>query len=548
MDLQYSSPNDAALAVVATAMKKSRLKLHILLLNSIVGGALFSSGGFLYVGFNSENPKLVAENPGIGNFVGAVFYGIGLFYVIITGADLFNSNILFFTVGLLRGAVTIYDLLISWFVSWLGNIAGTLFAAYVFLFLSGSGATAQWSEGSRQVLESKASFSFIQVFLKGIAGNFYVCLAVYLQMMAKPIHVRYIMASLPIFTFVSLGYTHVVADMAVAYIGLLNGADVSVGKYIWKLLVPGSIGNIIGGSAFGIIIPYFMHIVVVEMDKKELAIPEYEARDEHPELNTDSRVVRLKVPEADMDTETDTDAEAHVDDDVDEKNDTGSTMDQTSPYRGSWAPPPDNSSIQDDSLYDSADTPKDFRRQPSLSRTGTHASRITIASAKSRAASHIIASPPGVFPILGMGKAPLKERQIQSGNYKASGDSESLQKVSTQKTERHYNRTSSSQRSMDSNESKIYSTTQEIEDFETDKRLNYDVTRDKPGAALKRAVTNTIYKLTRTRTVESKLPQTTQDMVVTDNQNMQTMNPSSSQASINQSIESYLSYVNSSID
>ena len=44
-----------------------------------------------------------------------------------------------------------------------------------------------------------------------------------------------------------------------------------------------------------------MHIFVVEQDRKKLELPEYELRDEQPELNQDSRVVRQKKSKFDED-------------------------------------------------------------------------------------------------------------------------------------------------------------------------------------------------------------------------------------------------------
>ena len=131
-DSNYLTPHETALAVVATAMKKARLQLDTLLINSILGGILFSSGSFLLVAVHSDDPDMVARNPGIVNLITGVTFAIGLFYVVIMGADLFNSNILFFSVGVMRRAVTIYDLIVSWFVSWLGKIAGSLFVSYLF--------------------------------------------------------------------------------------------------------------------------------------------------------------------------------------------------------------------------------------------------------------------------------------------------------------------------------------------------------------------------------------------------------------------------------
>ncbi|CAI8509297.1 unnamed protein product [Hanseniaspora opuntiae] len=247
-DPLYITPHEAALAVIATSMKKARLTLQTLMINSFMGGVLFSSGGMLYSIAVGNNPEILEQNPGMLNFLGGSVFGIGLFYVIINGCDLFNSNILFFTVGLLRNAVNVYDLLISWVVSWVGNLAGSLFMSYVICHLSGSMTAEHLKQGTRNIAESKMSFSFIQVFLKGVGGNFFVCLAVYFQLMSKPIHVKFFTITLPIFTFVTTGFTHTVADMFLVPTGMFNGANISVGLFIWKNLIPASLGNIVGDS------------------------------------------------------------------------------------------------------------------------------------------------------------------------------------------------------------------------------------------------------------------------------------------------------------
>lgn len=294
VDPLYITPHETALAVIATSMKKSRLTLQTLIINSVMGGVLFSSGGMLYSIAVGNNPELSVNNPGLLSILGGLFFGIGLFYVIINGCDLFNSNILFFTVGLLRNAVNVYDLTISWAVSWLGNLAGSLFMSYVICHLSGSMKSENLKQGTIDIAEFKLSFSFVEVFLKGVAGNFFVCLAVYLQLMSKPMHVKFLTIILPVFTFVTSGFTHTVAEMFLIPTGMFNGANISVKLFIWKNLIPASVGNIVGGMLFSLTIPYYLHLYVVEQDRKLLQLPEYDAFDEQPEINVDSRVVKAK--------------------------------------------------------------------------------------------------------------------------------------------------------------------------------------------------------------------------------------------------------------
>ena len=292
-DSYYLTTHETGLAVIATAMKKARLRLDTLILNSFIGGILFTSGGMLYVMVQANCPQLMETNPGLVQLLQGFAYPIGLFYVVIMGVDLFNANILYFSAGLCRGAVSVLDCFISWFVSWWINLVGTIFVAYIICNFSDVTRHPLYVKGSVDILVSKMEYSFVETFLKSIAGNFFAALAIYLQLMAKPLHVKFLMMLLPVLSFVSMGFTHSVADMYMVVVGLINGAPVSVGTVAWKLLLPGVLGNIIGGSFFGITI-WYLHIVVVERDQRKLNLPQYEIRDEQPELNIDSRVVANK--------------------------------------------------------------------------------------------------------------------------------------------------------------------------------------------------------------------------------------------------------------
>ena len=380
-DTYYITPHEAALAVVATSMKKSRLPFYILCINSIMGAFLFSAGGMLYVMCEAGGQGLI---PGANIFVyicqGAV-YAIGLFYVIVCGMELFNSNILFFSVGVMRGAVTLMDLFISWFVSFWVNLASTIFVVYVFCYCSGILKQENYIVGTCSINRSKDSFTFAETLLKGIAGNFFVCLAVYLQIMVKPLHVKFLMIFLPIFTFVSMGFTHVVADMFLVPAGIFNNCGYGWGRYFWKIMLPGAIGNMIGGSFFGIAIPWFLHLFVIENDMKKLNLPAYEERDEQPMLNMDSRVVRVPTHISPSNSEASSIREFKPDDenDISRVNTTRST--------------------------------RSTAFEPDLGRVQTSAA--SIRSRTSRGPRQI-RSPKGVFPVVDMGEPLMKEKTVAS--------------------------------------------------------------------------------------------------------------------------------------
>ncbi|EJS43492.1 YHL008C [Saccharomyces arboricola H-6] len=518
-DSSYLTPHETALAVVATAMKKARLQLDTLLINSILGGILFSSGSFLLVAVHSDDPGIVAQNPGTVNLITGVTFAIGLFYVVVMGADLFNSNILFFSVGVMRRAVSIYDLIVSWLVSWLGNIAGSLFVSYLFGHLTGIGSQELWVKGSKQIIEQKASFSFIQTFLKGIAGNFFVCLAIYLQLMAKPLHVKFIIMSFPIITFVGIGFTHVVADMSASFIAMLNGADVSVGEYIWKLLIPASLGNIVGGVFFSAVVPFYLHLVVVERDRKRLSLPEYEARDEQPELNMDSRVVRVPKQDRDVDGDSVNDDDMTETggnfEDLQEKDSAGlydiahdSSSYMTGRSLNSLLSTPssvitsENATMQSDLGEPVPFVPQNYSTTRS-SHTPLSNKAINRRYSNKR---YSIRSPPGVFPVRGMGEPLEREKTIEDATYDPREDELFLKRAET-----HYSTIVKNNNKGDDDMLRLVKTEEDREKKEYENNGGYNILENKPGAKLERIITHIAEGIPSKESIPQGLPRTTQD-------------------------------------
>lgn len=538
-DSNYLTPHEAALAAVATCMKKARLQLDTLIINSILGGVLFSSGSVLYVAIHSENLDLLSNNPGILNLIGGLTYSVGLFYVVILGAELFNSNILYFSVGVLRKAATIYDLLISWFFSWLGNIAGSLFVSYLFIHVSGISTHEQWQYGASKVAEDKAAYSFMQTFLKAIAGNFFVCLAIYLQLMAKPIHVKFLMILLPIFTFVSSSYTHVVADMTTFFIAMLCGCKVTVGRYIWRVLIPASLGTMVGGAAFGLVIPFYLHLIVVERDRAKLSLPEYEARDEQPELNMDSRVIRVPVQKNMILTDSATTSGSDTDDmTIDEKenmlddstrniiNHNQSNLPGRLPLSASPSASASASLLSYNSTMSLHTTNSDINslapRRYSPPQNGNDASRMSeiqkietikeIISGKNSARSkdlNTVRSPPGVFPVAGMGSPLAKERTIENSNY----PNDILKRIKTHSVADN----NGYQMHNQEDDSKLLRRVKTVEADEensylNDRRNEYNVPNDKLGSRLEKVVTRFRTRVRNNNSNNSQsLPRTVQD-------------------------------------
>ena len=48
--------------------------------------------------------------------------------------------------------------------------------------------------------------------------------------------------------FVALGYEHSIANMFFIPIGMMEGADISISRFVADNLIPATIGNIVGGA------------------------------------------------------------------------------------------------------------------------------------------------------------------------------------------------------------------------------------------------------------------------------------------------------------
>lgn len=52
----------------------------------------------------------------------------------------------------------------------------------------------------------------------------------------------------PISAFVALGLDHSVANMFIIPLGMLRGAEITIGQMFMKNLIPVTLGNIVGGA------------------------------------------------------------------------------------------------------------------------------------------------------------------------------------------------------------------------------------------------------------------------------------------------------------
>jgi formate/nitrite transporter len=114
-----------------------------------------------------------------------------------------------------------------------------------------------------KVAYNKVALSFNEALWRGIGCNWLVCLAVWMALAARQTIGKIFAIFFPIMAFVAIGFEHSVANMYFIPTGILlmygagvsgiQGIDPSVLNWInflWRNLLPVTIGNVIGGAVF----------------------------------------------------------------------------------------------------------------------------------------------------------------------------------------------------------------------------------------------------------------------------------------------------------
>jgi formate/nitrite transporter len=234
--------------------------LSVLVLG-ILAGAYIGFGGMLSatVGFDLGTHL----GQGFAKFMSGAVFSLGLMLVIIAGAELFTGNNLMIS-SAISGQIGFGTMLERWALVYVANFAGSVLVALLWVFSGlwklGDGALGAYA---LKTAYTKVNLTFLQALLRGVGCNWLVCLAVWMALASRQIIGKIFAIFFPIMGFVALGFEHSVANMYFIPTGLFlkawfgvaapSGADpasLSWVSFLWKNLLPVTIGNIIGGAVF----------------------------------------------------------------------------------------------------------------------------------------------------------------------------------------------------------------------------------------------------------------------------------------------------------
>lgn len=246
--------------------KAERPASHLFLLG-ILAGILIGLGG---VACNTAGHSVT--NPSVGRIISGLLFPFGLAMVMMTGAELFTGNCLI-SISVLNKDTTLTKMLRNWGIVYLGNLTGSLVlaagCAYFGQMNLSNGGLAVYTI---KAAASKCALSFPNAVVLGIFCNVLVCIAVLCSLSAQDLTGRILGAYLPVAYFVLCGFEHCVANMYFIPAGLFAagvpqyaqlaaeaGIDMAMltwGNFLFRNLLPVTIGNIIGGVAVGALMWY----------------------------------------------------------------------------------------------------------------------------------------------------------------------------------------------------------------------------------------------------------------------------------------------------
>ena len=257
-------PPEMAAKAEQVGVKKARMDFLDTFVLAVLAGAFIGLGAVFATTVTAGTAG--APPYGIVRLLAGLVFCLGLILVIVGGAELFTGNTLIVMAWDNR-KVTTAQMLRNWAIVYAANFVGGAGTALL-VFLAGHHMFGNGAVGAAALAtaNAKVHLGFVQAIALGTLCNALVCLAVWLTFSARTTTDKILAIVFPITAFVAAGFEHSVANMFFIPAGLFIKAgatpefwaaigsspasfgDLTWGAFLWRNLLPVTIGNIIGGS------------------------------------------------------------------------------------------------------------------------------------------------------------------------------------------------------------------------------------------------------------------------------------------------------------
>ena len=191
--------------------------------------------------------------PGPVRLLMGVCFGGALTVVVFAGSELFTGSNLVLTLGVLTKKATWGDLAANWAWTWIGNLIGSVLVAFMVVRagLLDADTFPTVNAFVLKLVETKMNLDPEQLFWRAVLANWFVCLGVWMAARIKSETAKILMIWWCMFTFITSGYEHSIANMCGLMLGLLleHNDKISWLGYAYNLSLA-TLGNTIGGAIF----------------------------------------------------------------------------------------------------------------------------------------------------------------------------------------------------------------------------------------------------------------------------------------------------------
>ena len=277
------SPLEIAQNYVEIGIHKVRLSAFKMLVLGFFAGIFIG-----FAGIASTVGGAAVENPSLSRLVSACLFPAGMAMVLVAGSELFTGNNLII-LALLEKKITLPQMLKNWVVVFLGNFIGAAFVAFMVVYghtpdlLGGKLADSVVNAALHRV-----NLTFMDSLLRGVLCNILVCIAVWAAFASKTVSGKLLMSFWPVMLFVLCGFEHSIADIYFCLAGIFAAKEygitadaLTMGSFLFKNLLPVTLGNIIGGAGIvgvGYWLIYLRHTPgfksSIESEQEEIDIAE----------------------------------------------------------------------------------------------------------------------------------------------------------------------------------------------------------------------------------------------------------------------------------
>lgn len=217
------------------------------LLLSALAGAYVGLGVVLAI---SVGAPFADSSLPVTSLIMGLSFAVALVLVIFAGAELFTGNHMIFTVSTLSKVTGWKDVCKNWFWCFIGNFIGAIILC---LLIVGTGIFKSISPDHllMTIAVKKMSMDSSELFFRAILCNWLVCLAIWTTLRTKSDTAKIMLIFWMLFTFVSSGYEHSVANMTFLGLALMHPHSEAISLTgFFHNLAPVTLGNIIGGGLF----------------------------------------------------------------------------------------------------------------------------------------------------------------------------------------------------------------------------------------------------------------------------------------------------------